>query len=134
MLDVAPSELLIVAIVALVVIGPKDLPKAMRFVGKWVGKGKAMASHFRSGLDTMMRESELEDMEKQWRAHNDAIMRAYPDISTNPAIPPAPGQGTAPGQSAPATGAETGAPAAPPPAPAPLSAPATGAEEPGPAA
>ena len=92
MLDVAPSELLIVAIVALVVIGPKDLPKAMRFVGKWVGKGKAMASHFRSGLDTMMRESELEDMEKQWRAHNDAIMRAYPDISTNPAIPPAPGQ------------------------------------------
>ena len=37
MFDVAPTELLLVVVVALVVIGPKDLPKAMRFVGKWVG-------------------------------------------------------------------------------------------------
>ena len=80
MFDVAPSELLIVAIVALVVIGPKDLPKALRFVGHWVGKARGMAKHFRAGIDTMMRESELEDMEKKWREHNDAIMRAYPTI------------------------------------------------------
>lgn len=87
MFDVAPSELLIVAIVALVVIGPKDLPKALRFVGHWVGKARGMARHFRSGIDTMMREAELDEMDKKWRAHNEEIMRAYPNIDT--ALPPA---------------------------------------------
>ncbi len=81
MFDFAPTELLLCAVVALVVIGPKDLPKAMRFVGKYVGKARGMAKHFRSGLDTMMREAELEEMEKQWRSHNEAIMRAYPQIT-----------------------------------------------------
>lgn len=80
MFDVAPTELLLVIVVALVVIGPKDLPKAMRFVGKWVGKARGMARHFRSGLDTMMREAELEELEKQWRAQNDAIMREFPRL------------------------------------------------------
>ena len=80
MFDVAPTELLLVIVVALVVIGPKDLPKAMRFVGKWMGKARGMARHFRSGLDTMMREAELEELEKQWREQNDAIMREFPRI------------------------------------------------------
>ncbi len=66
-----PTELLLVVVVALVVIGPKDLPKAMRFVGKWMGKARGMARHFRAGLDTMMREAELEELEKQWREQND---------------------------------------------------------------
>lgn len=93
MFDVAPTELLVVAIVALLVIGPKDLPKAMRFVGKWVGKARAMSRHFRSGLDTMMREAELEEMEKQWREHNAEIMRNYPTIGQTPPSLPAPTQG-----------------------------------------
>lgn len=86
MFEIAPSEMLLFAIVAIVVIGPKDLPKAMRFVGKWVGKARGMARHFRSGIDTMIRESELEELEKQWRAQNEAIMRAYPnvDVSAEP--------------------------------------------------
>ena len=66
MFDIAPTELLLVAVVALVVIGPKDLPKAMRIVGNWVGKARGMARHFRSGIDTMIRESELQEMEKKW--------------------------------------------------------------------
>ena len=78
MLDVAPTELLLVAVVALLVIGPKDLPRAMRFVGKWVGKARGVARQFRSGLDTMIRESELADMEKQWAAENERIMREHP--------------------------------------------------------
>jgi sec-independent protein translocase protein TatB len=78
LLDVAPTELLLVAVVALVVIGPKDLPKAMRIVGQWVGKAKGMARHFRSGFDTMMRESELADMEKKWKEENERIMAANP--------------------------------------------------------
>ncbi len=76
--SIAPSEMMLVLIVALAVIGPKDLPKAMRFVGHWVGKARGMARHFRAGIDTMMREAELEELEKQWRAHNEAIMRNYP--------------------------------------------------------
>ncbi|MEK6541833.1 MAG: Sec-independent protein translocase protein TatB [Pseudomonadota bacterium] len=89
MFDVAPTEMLVVAIVALLVIGPKDLPKALRFVGKWVGKARGMARHFRSGIDTMMRETELADMEQKWREHNDSIMRAYPDVAVGPVLPPA---------------------------------------------
>lgn len=97
MFDVAPTELMLVVVVALVVIGPKDLPKAMRFVGKWMGKARGMARHFRSGLDTMMREAELEELEKQWREQNEAIMREFPRVDdmnapAKPATTEAPGE------------------------------------------
>lgn len=85
MFDVAPTELMLVAVVALVVIGPKDLPKAMRLVGKWVGRARGIARQFRSGIDTMIRESELADMEKQWAAENERIMREYPPQPSLPA-------------------------------------------------
>lgn len=88
MFDIAPTELLLCAVIALVVIGPKDLPRAMRFVGKWVGKARGMARHFRTGVDTMMREAELEELEKQWREQNEAIMRASPLPTT--IVDPAP--------------------------------------------
>src|ERR1051325_4297657 len=71
-------ELLVCAIVALVVIGPRDLPRVMRTVGQFVGRARGMAKHFRSGVDAMIRESELEEMEKQWKADNDRIMREHP--------------------------------------------------------
>lgn len=89
MLDVAPQELLMVGIVALLVIGPKDLPGAMRFVGKWVGKARGVARQFRSGFDTMVRESELAEMEKQWAAENERIMREHPPTPSLPAPEPA---------------------------------------------
>ena len=78
MFDIGYSELLLIAVVALIVIGPKDLPNVMRTVGKWVGKARGMARHFRSGIDTMMREAELEEMEKKWREDNERIMREHP--------------------------------------------------------
>lgn len=89
MLDVAPTELLLIAIVALLVIGPKDLPKAMRFVGQWVGKAKRTAAHFRTGIDAMMREAELEEMEKKWKAENERIMREHPPTAHYPDPAPA---------------------------------------------
>lgn len=97
MFDIAPTELMLVALIALVVIGPKDLPRAMRFVGKWIGKARGMARHFRSGLDTMMREAELEELEKQWRQQNEEIMRQYPRVDEPVAANPdtvADGDGT----------------------------------------
>src|SRR5215207_7081644 len=78
MFDVGYSELLLIAIVALVVIGPKDLPRVMRTVGPWVGRARGMARHFRSGIDTMMRAAELEEIEKEWREENARILAEHP--------------------------------------------------------
>lgn len=78
MFDIAPMELLILGTVALVVIPPKDLPKAMRVAGYWVGRMRGVANQFRSGFDTMVREAELQDMEKKWAAENERIMREHP--------------------------------------------------------
>ena len=83
MFGIDSAELLIIAVVALVVIGPKDLPRVMRGVGQWVGRARGMAKHFRSGLDTMMREAELEELEKSWQANNDKIMREHPGPSAD---------------------------------------------------
>ncbi len=78
MLDFNMSEMMVVAIVALLVIGPKDLPKAMRFVGYWVGRARGVARQFRSGFDSMVREAELAEMEKKWAEENARIMREHP--------------------------------------------------------
>jgi sec-independent protein translocase protein TatB len=78
MFGVDSTEFLIVAVLALIFIGPKDLPKVMRTVGYWVGRVRGMARHFTSGIETMMREAELEEMEKRWREENERIMRLHP--------------------------------------------------------
>ncbi len=82
MFGIDSSELMVVAIVALLVIGPKDLPRVMRQVGQWLAKGRAMTRHVRAGFDTMMREAELEEMQKAWAAQNEAIIEAtkLPDL------------------------------------------------------
>lgn len=85
MLDFNAPEFLVVGIVALLVIGPKDLPKAMRFVGHWVGKARRVASQFRSGFDTMVREAELAELEKKWAEENARIMREHPPEKMLPA-------------------------------------------------
>ncbi|MFC4294565.1 Sec-independent protein translocase protein TatB [Novosphingobium tardum] len=79
MFDVGASELLLVVIVAIVVIGPKDLPMALRTAGRWIAKLRRMSNHFRSGIETMIREAELEELEAKWREQNAAIMAANPD-------------------------------------------------------
>ena len=78
MFGVDSSELAVVAILALIFIGPKDLPKVMRTVGYWVGRVRGMARHFTSGIENMVREAELEEMEKRWREENERIMRLHP--------------------------------------------------------
>jgi sec-independent protein translocase protein TatB len=78
MFGIDSSELLLVALVALVVIGPKDLPKAMRVVGYWVGRARGVARQFRTGFDSMVREAELEEMEKRWASENARIMSEHP--------------------------------------------------------
>lgn len=79
MFDVGFDEMLLIAIVAIVVVGPKDLPMALRTVGRWMAKVRRVSGHFRSGVETMIREAELEDMEKKWREQNAAILAQHPD-------------------------------------------------------
>jgi len=78
MFGVDSTELAVVAILALIFIGPKDLPKVMRAVGYWVGRVRGMARHFTAGIENMVREAELEEMEKKWREENERIMRLHP--------------------------------------------------------
>ena len=78
MFGVDSIELIIVAIAALLFIGPKELPSAMRAVGRWVGKVRGMARHFTAGIDAVMREAELEEMDRKWREENERIMRDHP--------------------------------------------------------
>ncbi|HEX8668554.1 MAG TPA: Sec-independent protein translocase protein TatB [Allosphingosinicella sp.] len=113
MFGVDSTELLVVAVIALLVIGPKDLPKAMRTVGQWVGRARGMARHFRSGFETMMREAELEEMEKKWREENERIMREHPALpSWDAPTPGADGSAAAPPPADPAPEAEPSPPAA----------------------
>ncbi|ODU19854.1 MAG: twin arginine-targeting protein translocase TatB [Sphingomonas sp. SCN 67-18] len=90
MFDIAPTELLLCAVVALLVIGPKDLPRVMRTVGQWVARARGMARHFRSGIDTMIREAELQDMEKKWAEENARIMARHPEAGEPVEALPAP--------------------------------------------
>ncbi len=93
MFEIGGTELLLIAVVALLVIGPKELPNALRTLGRYTGKARAMTRHLRSGFDEMMRQAELEEMEKQWAEHNRQIMAetpVVPDYAPPPPAEPAP--------------------------------------------
>lgn len=64
MFDIGWSEMAVVALVALIVIGPKDLPRVMRSASHWVRKARGLAREFQSGIDDMIREADLEDAKK----------------------------------------------------------------------
>ena len=78
MFGIDASELLVVAVIALLFIGPKELPRVMMTVGRWVGKVRGYARHFTSGIENVIREAELEEMEKSWREQNERIMAEFP--------------------------------------------------------
>lgn len=59
------SEFLMIAIVALIVVGPKDLPLMMRKLGKWIGQAKRMANEFRGAFDDIARQAELDELRKE---------------------------------------------------------------------
>ncbi len=59
------SHILILLVVALVVVGPKDLPRLMHMAGKWAGKARAMANEFRKSFDEMARQTELDELRKE---------------------------------------------------------------------
>jgi sec-independent protein translocase protein TatB len=64
MLDLGWSEMAVIALVALLVLGPKELPNALRTVALWVRKARKLAREFQSGVDELVREAELEEAKK----------------------------------------------------------------------
>lgn len=65
MFDIGWQELFIVAVLALIVVGPKDLPQAIRTITTWIRKARMMARDFQSGVNEMVREAELDDIKDQ---------------------------------------------------------------------
>ncbi|MBI1329864.1 MAG: twin-arginine translocase subunit TatB [Alphaproteobacteria bacterium] len=68
MFDIGWSELLVVLVVALVVVGPKDLPRLARMAGQWMARARAMADQFRKSFDEMARQAELEELRSEIQA------------------------------------------------------------------
>ncbi len=111
MFDIAPSEFVLIAAVAILCIGPKDMPRALRTAGHWMGKMRRVSNQLRAGMETMIREAELQEMEQKWREQNEAIMRAHPQENAplaTPLIehapPPLPGPAHDPGDPPPLAG------------------------------
>jgi sec-independent protein translocase protein TatB len=78
MLGIDWEELLVIVVVAVVVIGPKDMPMALRTAGRWIARVRRVSNHFRAGVEAMIREAEMEEMEKKWAAQNEKILREHP--------------------------------------------------------
>ena len=66
MFDIGWSEFLVIAIVALIAIGPKELPGVLRMVGQWMGKARKMAAEFQGQFQEAMREAEMADIKKSF--------------------------------------------------------------------
>ncbi len=66
MFDIGGGELLVIAVVALIAIGPKELPAVLRMVGQWMGKARKMAAEFQGQFQEAMREAEMADLKKSF--------------------------------------------------------------------
>ena len=66
MFDIGWSEFVVIAVVALIAIGPKELPGVLRMVGQWMGKARKMASEFQGQFQEAMREAEMADLKKSF--------------------------------------------------------------------
>lgn len=78
------TELMVLAVAALIIVGPKDLPMMMRRLGQFVGKGRAMAREFQAAFDDIARQSELEDLRKEIEdlKRTNSLKQATDDLSS----------------------------------------------------
>ncbi len=109
MLDIGWSEMLMIAVVAIVVIGPKDLPRTLRTIGQWIGKARAMTRDLQNSVNDMISESELDELRKASNSIDDFSPEGY----LNPAID----SGALPTDGQSESGAQSGDYPTPPPTP-----------------
>jgi sec-independent protein translocase protein TatB len=86
MFDIGWSELLVIGIVALIAIGPKELPGVLRAAGQWMGKIRRMANEFQGQFQEAMREAELSDLQKQATEMTNSITNFDPLSDTQKEI------------------------------------------------
>jgi sec-independent protein translocase protein TatB len=79
MFDIGWSEFVVIAVVALIAIGPKELPGVLRMVGQWVAKARKMAAEFQGQFNEAMREAEMADLKKTF----DDVRDAAKDLTSN---------------------------------------------------
>jgi sec-independent protein translocase protein TatB len=79
MFDIGWSELVVIAVVALIAIGPKELPGVLRMVGQWMGKARKMAAEFQGQFQEAMREAEMADVKKAF----DEVKEAASGFTSN---------------------------------------------------
>ncbi len=84
MFDIGWTEIAIIAVIAIIVIGPKDLPRVLRTLGEYVGKAKAMTAEFRRHVDDMIRETELDEVKKQIDAASNPDIEGYLENTIDP--------------------------------------------------
>ena len=84
MLDIGWTELAIVALIALLVIGPKELPKAMKTVAGWVSRLRGLAREFQAGVDEMVREAELDEVKTQFDRMADSDLDGMVENTIDP--------------------------------------------------
>jgi len=87
MFDIGFSELLVVAVVALLIVGPRELPQLLRHAGRLVAKLRSFSGDFRSGFDAMVREAEMEEMQRKWAQQNAEIMAKHPTLPEPQDVP-----------------------------------------------
>ena len=113
MLDIGWTEMLMIAVIAIVVIGPRDLPKMLKTVGGWVRKARATVRELQTGIEDMAREAELDEVKKS--VESATRMDDWLDdkaVVKPPAGPSAPAATAPPASAAPPpAAAETGKPA-----------------------
>ena len=110
---IGATELLLIGIIALIVVGPKDLPLLMRRVGQFIGKARRMAADFRASFDEMARQSELDELRKEVEAlrtgslakplgaETEATFRQISDDLNKPVVPTSYGASDPPAPPAP---------------------------------
>ena len=110
---IGATELLLIGIIALIVVGPKDLPLLMRRVGQFMGKARRMAADFRASFDEMARQSELDELRKEVEAlrtgslakplgaETEATFRQISDDLNKPVVPTSYGASDPPAPPAP---------------------------------
>ncbi len=84
MFDIGWPELFLVAVVVLLVIGPKELPRVLANIARWVSKAKSVTREFRSHVDDMIRESELDDVKRQFDAAASGDVNAMIENTIDP--------------------------------------------------
>jgi len=129
MLDIGWTELLAIAVLTILVVGPKDLPKVLRTVGQWTARARAITREFQDSLDDMVRQSELDEVKREIEATTYNNIGKLDDI-VDPTGSAEKIFDLPAGTDSPAAGREAAGAEAPPVAPAPEAAAAAAAPEP----